>query len=102
MTKILAALSQGESAAVFLASLPRNGEDGSLRHRLRQEAYRSRIAAKTGTIAGVSTLSGYVLDAEGKPILAFAILGNDLRNLGQARQLQDQICLELLQAVDAR
>lgn len=104
MTRLLVALSRGDGAEMFLASLPRNGVDGSLRRRLRQEAYRGRIAAKTGTLAGVRTLSGYVLDAQGKPVVAFAILANDLGGnaQGRANQLQDQICVELIQAVDSR
>ncbi|MBN1943330.1 MAG: D-alanyl-D-alanine carboxypeptidase/D-alanyl-D-alanine-endopeptidase [Phycisphaerae bacterium] len=103
LAKLLAALSNGPWAEMFLASLPRSGVDGSLKRRLREEPYRGRIAAKTGTLAGVRTLSGYVLDAgdDKKPVIAFSILANDLssRAQGLAKSLQDQLCREL---VDAR
>jgi D-alanyl-D-alanine carboxypeptidase/D-alanyl-D-alanine-endopeptidase (penicillin-binding protein 4) len=103
MTKTLVAMSHSDNFKKFLASLPRNGVDGSLRKRLRQEAYRGRIAAKTGTLTGVRALSGYVLDADGIPIIAFSILANDLRGRAQhqAKQLQDQICTELLETFDS-
>lgn len=103
LVKLLEALLRLEGGEMFLDSLPRSGVDGSLHRRLREAPYRGRVAAKTGNITGVSTLSGYILDAGGdekKPVLAFSILANDLRGraAGLAKPFQDQICRDLLNA----
>jgi len=97
MTKLLTALATGESAAAFLDSLAISGVDGSLASRLSEEPYRGRIRGKTGAIAGVSALSGYVLGEDGKPALAFAILFNRLS--AGARDVQDAICRVLVSSL---
>jgi D-alanyl-D-alanine carboxypeptidase/D-alanyl-D-alanine-endopeptidase (penicillin-binding protein 4) len=57
----------------FRAALPRAGEDGSLRRRLADLA--GRLQAKTGALAGVAALAGYLRDSSGEDLL-FAILVN--------------------------
>jgi len=53
------------------------------------------LFAKTGYIAGVSALSGY-LDTRGGRLLAFSILVNEFRSsLADVRDAQDAICLKL-------
>jgi D-alanyl-D-alanine carboxypeptidase/D-alanyl-D-alanine-endopeptidase (penicillin-binding protein 4) len=47
-------------AAPFLESLPVGGRTGSLRYRFRDGVLTGRVRAKTGSIARVNTLSGYV------------------------------------------
>ncbi len=98
LTKLLTALNRRKDGAMFLASLSRNGIDGSLRRRLRREPYRGRVAGKTGTIAGVRALSGYILDKSDRPVFAFSILANNLRGkaVWNAKNLQDQICALLI------
>ena len=83
---------------MFLGSLPRNGINGTLKTRLRNEPYRGRLAAKTGYIAGVVTLSGYILDAEGKPAIAFSLLVNKAKNVGHAKKLGNQLAAALIDA----
>jgi D-alanyl-D-alanine carboxypeptidase/D-alanyl-D-alanine-endopeptidase (penicillin-binding protein 4) len=87
--------------ADFLASLPIAGVDGTLRSRMQEGRAARFVRAKTGTLDGVSTLSGYA-GAVGRPPLAFAILFNDLDVFAaaQARDLQNQIA-ELLAAAVA-
>lgn len=78
ITALLATMAGRDDFDVFLRSLPVSGTDGTLRKRLGSVA--GRIAAKTGFISGASSLSGYVLDAQGRPVQAFSILVNgDLR-----------------------
>jgi len=42
---------------------------GSLRYRLRGTAAQNNLHAKTGSMAGVSSLSGYITDAEGRRLV---------------------------------
>ncbi|HDY65232.1 MAG TPA: D-alanyl-D-alanine carboxypeptidase/D-alanyl-D-alanine-endopeptidase [Phycisphaerae bacterium] len=100
LTKLLTALTRRKDGAMFLASLPRAGEPRtSLRKRLRREPYRGRVAGKTGTIAGVRALSGYILDKSDRPVFAFSILANNLRGkaVWNAKNLQNQICALLIE-----
>jgi serine-type D-Ala-D-Ala carboxypeptidase/endopeptidase (penicillin-binding protein 4) len=58
---------------VFRAGLARPGEPGTLSSRLTH--LRGRMAGKTGTLANVNALSGYVTNADGDELI-FVILGN--------------------------
>ena len=99
LTKLLSQMLKRPDAQALLASLPVSGVDGTMQKRLAEPEYRGRVLAKTGRLAGVYCLSGYVLGDDGKPALAFAILasGADAR----ARSLQDQLCRLLVERVSA-
>jgi D-alanyl-D-alanine carboxypeptidase/D-alanyl-D-alanine-endopeptidase (penicillin-binding protein 4) len=60
----------------YLVSLPVAARDGTIRWRMDGTAAAGRLRAKTGTLDGVVTLSGYVEDGRGR-MLAFSILVND-------------------------
>jgi D-alanyl-D-alanine carboxypeptidase/D-alanyl-D-alanine-endopeptidase (penicillin-binding protein 4) len=78
----------------FAQSLPYSGEDlGSWKRRLAIPPYRGNVFAKTGTLSGVSTLSGYAKAVSGKSY-AFSILINGGR--GDARGTQDRILMALI------
>ncbi len=80
----------------FVASLAVMGVDGSIRNRLDDTLAERRIRAKTGTLNGVDTLSGYAFSMDGD-VIAFSILMNGSRcPHWQMRQLQDRITLELV------
>lgn len=84
---------------VLSRSLPVAGADGTLSDRMRGTAAESRVRAKTGTLPGVSCLSGYV-ESQGRPRLAFSILMNGFScPLGAARRAQDQMAIALAQYV---
>jgi serine-type D-Ala-D-Ala carboxypeptidase/endopeptidase (penicillin-binding protein 4) len=59
------------------ASLPIGGMDGTLAKRWKASPARGRVRAKTGTLASVATLAGYVGVDSNHPV-AFAILVNDI------------------------
>lgn len=73
----------------FLASLPVAGRHGTLRRRMRGTAAQDRCRAKTGTLRGVSTLSGYCHTRRGREV-AFSILMNRV-NPSSAQALQDRM-----------
>ncbi|MHC4831653.1 MAG: D-alanyl-D-alanine carboxypeptidase/D-alanyl-D-alanine endopeptidase, partial [Planctomycetota bacterium] len=97
LVRVLEVMAGHREADVFLASLAVGGSDGTLAKRLRGLPGAHRLRAKTGTIRAVSSLSGYVLPArQGDPLIAFSILGNNLRATGAARRAQDKIVEILL------
>jgi D-alanyl-D-alanine carboxypeptidase/D-alanyl-D-alanine-endopeptidase (penicillin-binding protein 4) len=73
LVDLLAVASAAEGHPLVRA-LPVAGVEGTLRSRLRTSG--RRVRAKTGTIDGVTGLSGVVTDEAGHPRLAFAILIN--------------------------
>ncbi|MGA9116360.1 MAG: D-alanyl-D-alanine carboxypeptidase/D-alanyl-D-alanine-endopeptidase [Bacteroidota bacterium] len=79
----------------FLASLPLAGVDGTLRNRMKGTAAAGRVRAKTGTMAGVSALTGFVETADGEP-LAFSILMQHYAAPAEVyRAVQDSIAVLL-------
>jgi D-alanyl-D-alanine carboxypeptidase/D-alanyl-D-alanine-endopeptidase (penicillin-binding protein 4) len=75
----------------FLSALPMAGVDGSLSTRMKGTPAMGNLMAKTGTLRGVSSLSGYVTTADGE-ILAFSLLmQNYLSGPKDYRRVQDAI-----------
>jgi len=62
--------------AEFVGALPVAARDGTIRWRMEGTDAAGRLRAKTGTLTGVSSLSGYAESRDGEH-LAFAILVND-------------------------
>jgi D-alanyl-D-alanine carboxypeptidase/D-alanyl-D-alanine-endopeptidase (penicillin-binding protein 4) len=75
------------------ASLPIAGRDGTLAPRLRHGPARGRCRAKTGTLTGVSALSGYCRSRSGRT-LVFSVLMNSA-NVYTARSVQDRVAQAL-------
>ena len=91
LTRLLAYMASSPTYDVFYAALPIGGQDGTLRRRLNDTPASGNVHAKTGTMRGVSSLSGYVTTAGGER-LAFAIMLNGYGNSSAAaRKLQDDI-----------
>jgi D-alanyl-D-alanine carboxypeptidase/D-alanyl-D-alanine-endopeptidase (penicillin-binding protein 4) len=86
-----------EQFEVFYHSLPIAGVDGTLSDRMIGTPAEGNLRAKTGTLSGVSALSGYVRTANGE-MLAFAILMNNFAsNVRMYRLVQDRIGVLLSQ-----
>jgi D-alanyl-D-alanine carboxypeptidase/D-alanyl-D-alanine-endopeptidase (penicillin-binding protein 4) len=60
----------------FEAALPIAGRDGTLSNRMKDTPAEGNARAKTGSMANVRGLSGYVTSADGEP-LVFSILANN-------------------------
>ncbi|MCA9688142.1 MAG: D-alanyl-D-alanine carboxypeptidase/D-alanyl-D-alanine-endopeptidase [Myxococcales bacterium] len=94
LTRVLAlAHDDFRVAADFLASLPIAGAEGTLRRRMDEGAAARWVRAKTGTLDGVSSLSGYAGAPGRRRPIAFTILVNgfDSWKIGKVRRLQDAI-----------
>ena len=66
----------------FRDSLPAAGVDGSLADRCKDLDPEAHVYAKTGSLGGVKSLSGYAVTAKGEQI-AFSILTNNLSTPGK-------------------
>ncbi|MFQ5630107.1 MAG: D-alanyl-D-alanine carboxypeptidase/D-alanyl-D-alanine-endopeptidase, partial [bacterium] len=84
----------------FIASLPIAGVDGTLANRMKGMAAERIVHAKTGTLSGVCTLSGYTTSRD-SDVLAFSIMMSHF--VGSARpfrDVQDRICDVLTRYLD--
>jgi D-alanyl-D-alanine carboxypeptidase/D-alanyl-D-alanine-endopeptidase (penicillin-binding protein 4) len=85
LTRVLAAMhARFEVQPEFAASLAVAGASGTIGGRFDDSPAFARLRAKTGTLNGVSALSGYVVTKDEK-VLAFSIVMNDYR--GRARPM---------------
>jgi D-alanyl-D-alanine carboxypeptidase/D-alanyl-D-alanine-endopeptidase (penicillin-binding protein 4) len=81
----------------FVSLQPVAGQDGTLASRFGQTAAAGRVHAKTGSLAHVSALSGYIERPDGQ-WLAFSILVNNYNSgAGDVRGVMDRICNLLLE-----
>jgi D-alanyl-D-alanine carboxypeptidase/D-alanyl-D-alanine-endopeptidase (penicillin-binding protein 4) len=65
-------------AGTFEALLPIAGKDGTLRNRMKGTKAEGNVHAKTGTLASVRSLSGYLRTADNERI-AFSIIANNFK-----------------------
>ena len=80
----------------FLKTFPYSGEHGlKWAGRLTKPPYLGNVIAKTGSLNGVSTLSGYAKARSGK-VYAFSILCNPTRANWRAEKVQDRIVRALI------
>ncbi|MEU7674314.1 D-alanyl-D-alanine carboxypeptidase/D-alanyl-D-alanine-endopeptidase [Micromonospora taraxaci] len=80
-------------AALPIAGQPERFVGGTLRSRMAGTPAAGNVHAKTGSLTGVSGLSGYVTSADGR-LLAFAILLNNYLT-ASVKPLEDQIAVAL-------
>lgn len=92
--RVLAHMNKHSDRALFIGSLAVAGERGSLRDRM--AVLGGSVAAKTGTLRGVSALSGYIGGAA-NPRFAFSVIFNGIKgSTVPYRALQDELCRTLV------
>ncbi len=98
LTRLLVYAATQPWGAEYRASLPIGGVDGTLDDRFLNTPLKGKVFAKTGTISGVNTLSGYLEAASGKTVV-FSVMVND-HNPGSraARQAMDRIVADIADA----
>lgn len=89
VAQLLLAMRGRNEFSAFNSSLSIAGRDGTLRPRMRGGAAQGRCRGKTGTISGVSAVSGYCTARSGE-VYVFSILMNGV-NASGARGLQDRM-----------
>ncbi|MBK7630316.1 MAG: D-alanyl-D-alanine carboxypeptidase/D-alanyl-D-alanine-endopeptidase [Ignavibacteriales bacterium] len=77
---------------VLYNSFPIAGLDGTLENRMRKTAAANNVHAKTGTLTGVSTLSGYLINKKSHTIAFSIMMQNYVGSSKKAKEFQDEIC----------
>ena len=84
VVSLLSFMQKHPAGDIFKEALPIAGVDGTLRSRFRGTPAVGNLAAKTGTLRGISSLSGYVTTAGGEPLIFSILLNNYLPKSGEA------------------
>ena len=95
--EVLVDVVRGERWAPIVQGLAVAGVTGTLADRFATKATsagRGVVRAKTGTLTGVGSLAGTVLDDDGRP-LVFVVIGNNVRSQARARDTMDRIASRL-------
>ncbi|MBD2137212.1 D-alanyl-D-alanine carboxypeptidase/D-alanyl-D-alanine-endopeptidase [Anabaena sp. FACHB-1237] len=95
IVQLLQAMEKSPQKEIFRASLPISGVSGTLKNRFLNTNAVGIIQAKTGTMTGISNLSGYINTPNYQP-LVFSIMVNQYQQPNQAiRTAIDQILVLL-------
>ncbi|MGL5060777.1 MAG: D-alanyl-D-alanine carboxypeptidase/D-alanyl-D-alanine endopeptidase, partial [Microcoleus sp.] len=95
LVQTLRLMANSPVASVYRASLPVAGESGTLKNRFNSTSNRVILQAKTGTLRGVSALSGYVEVPNYEPLAFSIIINQSDRPSAQLRGAIDEIVLLL-------
>ena len=87
---LLLAMRDDPAGDDFIQGLALTGKEGTVDDRMAGTAAYARCRTKTGTISGVSNLSGYCFNKSGR-IMVFSILMGSVGDLGLAHLMQDRI-----------
>jgi serine-type D-Ala-D-Ala carboxypeptidase/endopeptidase (penicillin-binding protein 4) len=87
---LLLGMQEEEAGEEFIQDLALTGQEGTVASRMEGTAAYGRCRTKTGTISGVSNLSGYCFNRSGR-VIAFSILMAGVGNLSLAHLNQDRI-----------
>ena len=82
---------------ILYESFPVAGVDGTLSNRMKSTLAQNKVHAKTGTLSGVSSLSGYLTSVNGH-LLGFSIILQNFNGSSKAsRDYEDKICNILME-----
>jgi D-alanyl-D-alanine carboxypeptidase/D-alanyl-D-alanine-endopeptidase (penicillin-binding protein 4) len=87
---LLLGMRRQEVGDEFIQDLALTGAEGTVDDRMHGSAANRRCRVKTGTLTGVSNLSGYCFNESGR-VMAFSILMGSVGNLSLAHLDQDRI-----------
>ena len=98
LVAVLKFMYQSQYFEMYRQSLPIAGVDGTLANRMKSSAAYRNLTAKTGSLTGVSTLSGYVTARNGN-LLAFSIMIQNFveKTSFVATNYIDKICEALIE-----
>lgn len=80
---------------LFVNSLPVSGHNGTLRYRLSKDGMAGKVMAKTGTLTGVTALSGYITPGDGRVVAFSVLVNNHASSSTPIRRVVDEIVMVL-------
>lgn len=84
--------------ALPIAGNPDRMVGGTLRNRLRGTAAQNNLHAKTGSLGGVSALTGYITDPAGQQLVFSMVTNNYVVDGDQIKALEDRLATALAQS----
>ncbi|MCC5634707.1 D-alanyl-D-alanine carboxypeptidase/D-alanyl-D-alanine-endopeptidase [Nostoc sp. CHAB 5844] len=91
LVQVLQAIATSPEAKIFRASLPVAGVSGSLTNRFRNTSAQGIVHAKTGTLTGAISLSGYVDSPQYEPLVFSIMVNQSEQPASTIRQAIDDI-----------
>ncbi len=95
LVQTLRFMANSPAASIYRQSLPIAGESGTLKNRLNNTPNRVILQAKTGTLSGVSALSGYIEVPDYEPLVFSIIVNQSDLSAASMRSATDEIVLLL-------
>jgi serine-type D-Ala-D-Ala carboxypeptidase/endopeptidase (penicillin-binding protein 4) len=95
LVQTLRLMANSPAGSIYRASLPIAGENGTLKNRLNITPNRVILQAKTGTLSGVSALSGYIEVPNYEPLVFSIIINQSDLSAAKMRSATDEIVLLL-------
>jgi serine-type D-Ala-D-Ala carboxypeptidase/endopeptidase (penicillin-binding protein 4) len=95
LVQTLRLMANSPAASIYRASLSVAGESGTLKNRFRNTPNRVILQAKTGTLSGVSALSGYLEVPNYEPLVFSIIVNQSDLSAAKMRSATDEIVLLL-------
>ncbi|WP_445307078.1 D-alanyl-D-alanine carboxypeptidase/D-alanyl-D-alanine endopeptidase [Microcoleus vaginatus] len=95
LVQTLRVMANSPAASIYRQSLPIAGESGTLKNRFNITPNRVNLQAKTGTMSGVSALSGYIEVPNYEPLVFSIIVNQSDLSTAKMRSATDEIVLLL-------
>ena len=97
LVQVLQGMAKVPTASIFRASLPIAGRTGTLKNRFRGTPAEGIVVAKTGTVGGVVSLSGYITTVNYEPLVFSVIVNQTEQPARVLRQAVDEMVVTMTQ-----
>jgi serine-type D-Ala-D-Ala carboxypeptidase/endopeptidase (penicillin-binding protein 4) len=93
--RVLSSMATTPLGQIYRDSLPLSGSSGSLKNRMKGTLAQGIVRAKTGSLSGVTSLSGYINPPQYSPLVFSIILNQHDRTTSQMVKVIDEIAIVL-------
>lgn len=94
-TDVLILMSKTKYKDIYRQSLAVAGINGTLENRFKNTSIEGNLQGKTGTLSGISALSGYLEIPNYEPLVFSIMVNNSIENPSNIRQIIDEIVIVL-------